>query len=811
MPNPITLENQRPGSTSWRLDNPASPDELQAFVRPIAAQAGDTIELFVDAATATINVELFRMGWYGGSGARLVASVDGIPALRQPAPSFEPARRTFSCAWQATWTFAVDDDSLSGAYLVKVSALIDNRPKSTYAFFVVRDIGSSARFLFQHALTTYQAYNGWGGYSLYGGPGANLEEQTANRARAVSFDRPFDAGGGSGQFFFWEYPMLRWLEREGYDVTYATSLDLHRHASWVARHKVVLSVGHDEYWSWEMRDAVERALAGGSSLLFLGANAVYWQIRLESGLVVCHKDDAPAEDPAPLERRTQRWRDLGNAEQRLLGLMWESWFSARNYDWCAARTDLWPFVGTGVSGGDRFAGLLGYECDRQFEKDPRPQGVRAIGASPYLGEPDKGGIQPPYRSDSVYHTSQGALVFSAGTCGWSWGLEDGDWPGLGADWNTVHHVSDPRFRLLTKNILNEAELTGGRFVIADLSGGPDATRCVVSATYGAATFLDGWLDPEDLQLVGDFMAQGHDQVLYLNTDGALGRVMIVDFAGGRPQALFLESWGDSTLLNGWHDPEDLQLVGDFMGLGHDQVLFVNTSGALGRVLIVDFAGGRPQALFQENWGDSTLLNGWHDPEDLQLVGDFMGLGHDQVLFVNTDGALGRVLIVDFAGGLPQVLFQENWGDSTLLNGWHDPEDLQLVGDFMGLGHDQVLFVNTDGALGRVLIVDFAGGQPQAIFLENWGDSTLLNGWHDPEDLQLVGDFMGLGHDQVLLGNRAEGSSIAVATFAGGNTAFAFLDDRLGEPWSRWWLAHPARAVSGKFEPGKSDAIAFFRN
>jgi hypothetical protein len=195
-------------------------------------------------------------------------------------------------------------------------------------------------------------------------------------------------------------------------------------------------------------------------------------------------------------------------------------------------------------------------------------------------------------------------------------------------------------------------------------------------------------------------------------------------------------------LNGWHDDEDLQLVGDFTGSGHDEVLFVNRTGGGGRVMVADFVSGQvpAQVRYWEDWGNNPLLNGWHDDGDLQWVGDFMGLGRDQVLFVNRQNAGdGRVMIADFSDGNPpaEVRYWENWGQSPLFNGWHDDGDLQLVGDFMGLGRDQVLFINRQNANdGRVMIADFGDGNPPAEvrYWENWGQSNLLNGWHDADDL-----------------------------------------------------------------------------
>src|SRR5262249_47364951 len=139
-------------------------------------------------------------------------------------------------------------------------------------YFVVRDDLKRSDLLFQTSVTTYQAYNNWSDFSLY----------TEPQASQVSFDRPYSRGNGSGDFLFWEYSLMRFLEREGYDVTYTTNLDTHLRGDLLKDHKAFLSVGHDEYWTWEMRNNVEAARDAGVHLGFFGANICYWQIRLEA-------------------------------------------------------------------------------------------------------------------------------------------------------------------------------------------------------------------------------------------------------------------------------------------------------------------------------------------------------------------------------------------------------------------------------------------------------------------------------------------------------------------------------------------------
>ncbi|AUX38969.1 uncharacterized protein SOCE26_003500 [Sorangium cellulosum] len=302
---------------------------------------------------------------------------------------------------------------------------------------------------------------------------------------------------------------------------------------------------------------------------------------------------------------------------------------------------------------------------------------------------------------------------------------------------------------------------GGRVLIADLSDGAAPAEVGYREDWGKSSLLDGWHDAGDLQLVGDFMGRGYDQVMFLNAAGAPGRVLIADFKGGYPPAYrrYAEGWGESTVLDGWHDTGDLQLVGDFTGLGHDQVMFVNNGVGQGRVLIADFKGGAAPAavVYRESWGQSNLLDGWHDAGDLQLVEDFAGRGYDQVLFLNKGSGTKRVLVADFRDGAApaEARYRELRGDHPLLDGWHDAGDLQLAGDFTGRGHDQVMFINTEGAPGHVLIADFRDGVPGAEvrYLESWGYSALLGGWHDARDVLRVGDFAGRGYDQVLFLNR----------------------------------------------------------
>jgi hypothetical protein len=282
--------------------------------------------------------------------------------------------------------------------------------------------------------------------------------------------------------------------------------------------------------------------------------------------------------------------------------------------------------------------------------------------------------------------------------------------------------------------------------------------------FADLTGLLGWIDTNDVRRVGDFLARGHDQILYINRGGAGGLLRIADYADGvaPTDSPYWESHGDSVLWNGWMDSDDIHLVGDFMGLGHDQLMLINRGGIAGRVMIISFAGGFASIRYFESYGDNPTLNGWHDAEDGFLVGDFMGDGHDQVLFVNRGLGNGRILIGDFSDGVQPLTWRyfEAYSDGNQLNGWHDAGDRLLAGDLRGLGHDQVMFVNRGLGDHRLLIADFSDGTfpAEQLLRKSNPETTILTGFFDNEDVAMAGDFRETGRDQVAFVNRTPAGS-----------------------------------------------------
>jgi hypothetical protein len=450
--NPVVAENTRAGTADWRLDRPATAREIEGYASATSVARGGTVALYVNTRAPTFTLEVFRIGWYQGLGARRVFGPVTLAGTVQPEPVMETDSGLVDCAWTHPFDLITTGGWTSGVHLARLTA--NDSGAQSYILFVVRDDERAADLLFQLSVTTYQAYNAWGGKSLY--HWGSTEHQ---RAAKVSFNRPYAAnaqnpaaafGMGAGEFLAnlqphpdtygpsnagWDCNMVRWLEREGCDVAYCTNLDTHARPDLLLRHKAFLSVGHDEYWTAPMRDHVEAARDAGVHLGFFSANSAYWQIRLEpsvaSGsddrIMVCHKK--ARRDPLFETERSQvtdQWRSasVDRPEEQLIGVMYAG--DPVDGDIVVSNASHWVFDGTGLANGARLRGLLGYEVDAVQGRGP--QGVEILAASPWtaLNDPQKQGVAHM----TLHEAGSGALVFAAGSMQWAWGLDDFNVPGL---------------------------------------------------------------------------------------------------------------------------------------------------------------------------------------------------------------------------------------------------------------------------------------------------------------------------------------------------------------------------------------------
>jgi len=472
--NPVRAENRLAGDRDWKIGAGATvaADDLGRQIKGYASAAGvergQSIDFHVSTHPARpFTVTVYRMGYYGGLGARRLAHSPTLPGVAQPEPATAQATGMISCAWSANWTLKVPRHWTSGAYLAAFTTVDGHR---SYAPFVVRDDARAADFLVVLPFTTYQAYNQWPldgrvGKSLYYGYGHDANASAGGdaeagrtdvhgapiaygtRARKVSFERPY-SGVGLPQRADLDYEFAQWAERSGYDLGYATSVDLHAGRVDTSRYAALVFSGHDEYWSKPMRDTVAAAVAGGTHVAFMAANNVYWHTRFEPGagaghpVMACWKSDP---DPdADASGPTGLWRTLGphgaQAEQALIGVQYNG-IPTADVPLVVSGADHWFWAGTGVREGEAIPGIVGGEADGLDGAAPKPDSVQhtLLSASRYTATTH--GYQPRTQHTSLYETARGALVFDAATFNWSLGLNR---PGY----------ADPRIQRATANLFN---------------------------------------------------------------------------------------------------------------------------------------------------------------------------------------------------------------------------------------------------------------------------------------------------------------------------------------------------------------------
>jgi hypothetical protein len=457
-PTRAAMESARPALAAIQLTDPALDAEIEGYASAVSVNRGEDIKLYVNTKEPNYTIEVFRVGWYGGRGTKKMMPAIRRRGLAQAPPVVDSASGLIECHWQDPYFLHVPNspdptDWPSGIYVAKLTA--GTSGKQSYIIFVVRDDARPSDLLFQSSVTTYQAYNDWGGKSLYSKP----------RASKVSFNRPYVHGHGTGHLLYWELSMVQFLEKEGYDVSYTTDVDTHERGDLLPLHKAFLSVGHDEYWSWQMRDNVEAARDNGVNLGFFGSDAAYWQIRFEPSsitgdpdrTIICYKNQSAdpmshSDDPATRRLTTVKFRShpVNRPEDALVGVMYES--DPVQGDIVVSDASSWVFNGTGLNNGDHLPDLLGYEVDRT--SDHTPPGAERIAHSPY---PFRGNTR--YADMITYRTASGSTVVSTGSMQWTWGLIDPEIQGK--------KYENPAVQQATRNILRRFGARPGVFTISD--------------------------------------------------------------------------------------------------------------------------------------------------------------------------------------------------------------------------------------------------------------------------------------------------------------------------------------------------------
>lgn len=426
----VQAENAKPGTTAWALTRPSTGHEIEGYADQVSIDLGGQVGLYISTTAPTFTIEGYRMGYYGGTQGRLVWTSPTMTGMRQATCPLTAAVRMVSCSWVKTLEVQADvKDWPQGDYLFK---LMGSNGYQSYVPLTIRDDASHAAYLINNSVTTWQAYNSYGNYSLYSGPTSSGGMALADRSYVVSFDRPYAFGNGGGDFEGIELRMVSLAESLGLDVTYTTDIDLQVAPQLLTQHRVFVSLGHDEYYSLAMRSGLQAARDAGVNLLFMGANALYRHIRLQPSPLGPNREEVDYKDPSldPLDgidnadTTPAAWRSPpnNNPESAILGEMWRC--NPVQADMVITDPGNWMFVGTGIVAGQHLAGVVGPEYDSYRSGDPGPPDVEIVAHSPVkcVGRSDF--------ADMTYYTApSGAGVIDSGSIDFIGGVYTSPPPG----------------------------------------------------------------------------------------------------------------------------------------------------------------------------------------------------------------------------------------------------------------------------------------------------------------------------------------------------------------------------------------------
>jgi hypothetical protein len=367
---------------------------LEAYCWPPSVAPGEPVALHVSTDAPAYRVSVAREG----AGSKVVWRSEGVGPGRHATPTDASSD---GCGWPAALEIPVGNDWRSGYHSVHLTT----GTEETDAFLVVRPgVDDRAPILLVLSTTTWHAYNDWGGPSLYTGgsrvsferplargfltkpePARRKMQPTPDREGLWFFEwaepRGVSVWSGGAGWWNWERPFVRWAEANGYRIDVAISQDLEQHPEVLDGHRLSLSVGHDEYWSWGMRDALDGFVAGGGNAAIFSGNTCFWQVRFDDDHrgMTCFKYRA-AEDPvagtADERYLTGPWSDrrIGRPETSTIGLT----FTRGGYSryglgvprasgaYTVWRPEHWAFEGTDLRYGDALGladAIVAYEVD----------------------------------------------------------------------------------------------------------------------------------------------------------------------------------------------------------------------------------------------------------------------------------------------------------------------------------------------------------------------------------------------------------------------------------------------------------------
>jgi hypothetical protein len=425
----VIEENDKPGTTAWEIHG--SHGGISGFASRVYAQLGQQVTLYVSTTGRTFRAQAFRMGYYRGRGARLVWTSPQETGKNQPGCPVTPGINMVACDnWYRSVTFTITPAFVQGDYLIKLAGP-GNR--QSYVPLTIWDPASTATYVIKNDVFTWQAWNYYGGYDFYQGLGGCPPDvyPVCNRARVVSYDRPYAAENGSGNFLSLEYPLVKWAEQHGLDVTYATDLTVQEHPGYLLRHKVLLSLGHDECWSLAERQAAVAAYDRGVNIVFFAASPVLRHVRTQASSLGADRELVDYRDSAadpldgkgnPLQVTGNEWANppSGWPEYDFVGDTYAGFLEpGLHVGFTVADASAWVFAGTGLRDGEVVPGVVASDVDKFDLAYGQPTDDQIFGHSPIpagLGQTSIGA----FFSDMTYYTNAatGAGVLDTGTNNW---------------------------------------------------------------------------------------------------------------------------------------------------------------------------------------------------------------------------------------------------------------------------------------------------------------------------------------------------------------------------------------------------------
>lgn len=527
--NAVACENLLTGTpqTTWDVPNPST--TIVGFADPFSVNIGGTIDFKIKTSATAYAIDIYRIGYYGGDGARKITSLTPnlLVSQSQPACNTNTVTGLVDCGnWGVSASWSVPSTAVSGVYFARIYRT-DGTAGANQIPFVVTDNSSHSAMVFMTSDETWQAYNDWGGYSVYTGNATGspwcCSAQNPGRAVQVSYNRPFatraDTPFGQDYFFYAEFPMIQFLERNGYDLSYVSQIDVAQPgaATMLEQHKVLTNTGHSEYFDASDRANITAARDAGVSLAFFTGNTMWWKTRWANSqygnepyrTLITYKEtlDTAQSDPADPPTWTGAWRDQrfsppsdATPENSLLGQLWtvNCCSYADTVPAAYAKLRLWRNTAVAsLSAGHTYEmppETLGYEWDSDVDNGFRPAGVIDMSQTCQKVQEKLYTVTEEFVNDTacnsltLYRAASGALVFSAGTVQWSWGLEsdhDGD----------SNNPPDQAMRQATVNLFADMSVQPATLesdlTAATLSGDHTAPTSTITAPAPGAAIGNG--------------------------------------------------------------------------------------------------------------------------------------------------------------------------------------------------------------------------------------------------------------------------------------------------------------------------------